>query len=215
MNTRFKPFYSSHYNVTLCGINLTADRIVVFYSFRPPIRPPVRPPVLPSVLQLTVGSKLRMPNCNHTLWYTHNFCLLTHHIYHRLLSLACYSRQVTLLGLLDLIAAFDNVDHDIHLTRLQNSYGVIGTALAWIASFIKGRCQPVTFKGHQSAWEYYAPQGSVLGLLFFILYTSNVISIAAIQLEFTPASVTANFTSNAQPSTNQLLLLDWLNALKE
>ena len=95
---------------------------------------------------------------------------------------AADSAQVTLLGLLDLSAAFDNVDHDILLTRLHKSYGVGGTVLAWISSFIQGQQQSVTFNGHQSAriqLKYGLPQGSILGPLLFILYTSDVISTAA------------------------------------
>ena len=61
---------------------------------------------------------------------------------------AADSAQVTLLGLLDLNAAFDTVDHDILLTRLQKSYCVGGTVLAWILSFIQGRQQSVTLNGH-------------------------------------------------------------------
>ena len=95
---------------------------------------------------------------------------------------AADSAQVMLLGFLDLSATFDTVDHDILLPKLQKSYGEGGTALAWISSFIQGRQQSVTFNGHQSAriqLKYGVPQGSVLGRLFFILYTSDVISIAA------------------------------------
>ena len=89
--------------------------------------------------------------------------------------------QITLLGLLDLSAAFDIVDHDLLLTRLQVSYGVKGSALAWIASFIQHRSQFVNFQGQHSTriqLRYGMPQGSVLGPLLFILYTSDVISIA-------------------------------------
>ena len=53
-------------------------------------------------------------------------------------------QQVTLLGLLDLSAAFDCVDHDILLRRLRYKFGVCGTALEWIASFLLGRSQQVT-----------------------------------------------------------------------
>jgi len=48
-----------------------------------------------------------------------------------------------LLGLLDLSAAFDCVDYDILLRRLCHKFGIYGTALKWMASFLLGRSQQV------------------------------------------------------------------------
>ena len=47
--------------------------------------------------------------------------------------------QVTILGLLDLSAAFDAVDHIILINRLRYSFGIQGVALSWIESFISTR----------------------------------------------------------------------------
>jgi len=43
-------------------------------------------------------------------------------------------QDMTLLGLLDLSAAFHCVDHDILARRLQQSYGICGMALAVVAT---------------------------------------------------------------------------------
>ena len=91
------------------------------------------------------------------------------------------SPQVTLLGLLDVSAVFDTVDHDILLVRLETSFGICGTVLTWLRSFLTDRQQAVSFHGITSVFHSVAcgvPQGSVLGPLLFLLYTADVALIA-------------------------------------
>ena len=60
--------------------------------------------------------------------------------------LAADGAEVTLLGLLDLSAAFDTVDHDILLNPLQKSFGLGGGVLSWITSFIREKTQTCGFR---------------------------------------------------------------------
>ena len=52
---------------------------------------------------------------------------------------------MTLLVLLDLSAAFDTVNHEILLRRLETTFGITGTALQWFSSYLGNRSQRVVF----------------------------------------------------------------------
>ena len=75
--------------------------------------------------------------------------------------------NLTALVLLDLSAAFDTVDHNILLSRLQNHLGIEDTAQAWCKSYLYQRTQHVcigTAVSDPVVLNYSVPQGSVLGL---------------------------------------------------
>ena len=64
--------------------------------------------------------------------------------------------------------------------RLRHNFGFTGKALNWFKSYLTGRSQFVSFNGEQSKTTrvyYGVPQGSVLGPLFFLLYTAEVFAI--------------------------------------
>jgi len=82
-----------------------------------------------------------------------------------------------ILLLLDLSAAFDTINHKLLLQKLKVMYGINGTVLSWIASYLDGRSFTVKVKTSVSSsciLEIGVPQGSILGPLLFILYTKDL-----------------------------------------
>jgi len=66
--------------------------------------------------------------------------------------LAADSAQVSALCLLDLTAAFDTVEHDLHLLllRLERQCGLRGVVLRWFQSNLSGRSFQVSNFGENS-----------------------------------------------------------------
>ncbi len=89
------------------------------------------------------------------------------------LLVSSYRGCISLLVLLDLSAAFNTIDHNILLNRLENFVGISGSALAWFKSYFSDRHQFVAVNedvSYRSQVQYGVPQDSVLGTLLFKLY---------------------------------------------
>lgn len=82
--------------------------------------------------------------------------------------------------LLDLSVAFDMVDHSVLLERLQQTLGIGDTAFCWFQSYLSSRKQYIRQGSIKSSVTYLIcgmPQGSVLGLILFVLCTADLLRV--------------------------------------
>ena len=90
------------------------------------------------------------------------------------------SKLLVSIVVCDLQKAFDCVNHDILLSKVE-FYGILGNANKLIKSYLKDRYQRVLLKNNSfkyfSKWQsvkHRVSQGSILGPLFFVFYSNDL-----------------------------------------
>ena len=141
-------------------------------------------PIVSKVLEKVVENRLE----NH---------LTSNHLYERGQTAyrACHSTEIALLRVhhdisvaldnnccaalltLDLSAAFDVIDHNILQKRLEYSFGISGTVLSWLNSYLRNRTHRVaidTTLYDEINLQYGVPQVSVLGPTLYCVLSKPI-----------------------------------------
>ncbi|KAL5269787.1 hypothetical protein ACHWQZ_G003301 [Mnemiopsis leidyi] len=123
------------------------------------------------------------------------------------------NKQHVLGIFIDLSKAFDTIDHQKLITKLNN-YGIRGNALRLIDSYLSNRKQFVSVldvESDQLPVHFGVPQGSVLGPLLFVLYINDICNITnkgkfVLFADDTNIFVAANSKRKAYDIANEVLL---------
>ena len=131
--------------------------------------------------------------------------------------------EYTAVTFIDLKKAFDTVNHDILIQKLEH-YGVKNKEIRWFRSYLTNRKQCCKVNGQLSDLESITtgvPQGSCLGPLLFIIYVNDLhFSLRHSPVNMYADDTSLSFSSKSIPLINECVnedlgyLKSWLNANK-
>jgi len=141
----------------------------------------------------------RLLNLHQSTYCKHHFTETAILYIHNYLINAVRSRKVSCLCLLDHSAAFDTIDHNILITCPSSWFGIHSSVIDWFKSYLSSRslgvkCDNILSFLYTSSCG--VPQGFVLGLLLFIIYTTPISTlISSLSLNHHLCADELNFSS--------------------
>ena len=96
---------------------------------------------------------------------------------HNDITQALDQQKEVIIVLIDFSSAFDTIEHMTLTSRVSHQFGISGTVLNWIKSYLTDRSHSVSVLNSASRIIQDGcgvPHGSVIGPLLFILYTAPI-----------------------------------------